>query len=209
MGANGGTTIECGRVAFRAESNKAASWRAGNNGGTCLERCQAEPVRDVPRGNGEVSMRRRAQGFGFAVLSLAIGALALSRTGLAAAPTVNVPAKVSSMADAVRVGQDLYTHETFGGVRTCDACHTNGGRGPGKLPNGAAIPGLEGAAAVFPRFVPAAGRVITLEQQIQKCIEGAEKGKPPALGSVALGDLAAYVTSLSKGKAMGGQFAGN
>jgi thiosulfate dehydrogenase len=154
-------------------------------------------------------MRRWRMGFGVAMLSLMVGAFALSRTGLAAAPTVNVPAKVSSMAEAVKVGHELYMRETFGGVRTCEACHTNGGRGPGKLPNGAAIPGLEGAAAMFPRFVPAAGRVVTLEQQLVKCIKGAEKGKPPALGSVALSDLAAYVTSLAKGKVMGSQFAGN
>jgi thiosulfate dehydrogenase len=148
-------------------------------------------------------MRRWGKGLGFAMLSLAVGVLALSRTGLAAAPTVDVPAKVSTMADAVKVGQDLYMHETFGGTRTCEACHTGGGRGPGRLPNGATIPSLEGSAAMFPRFIPSAGRVITLEQQLQKCIQGAEKGKPPALGSVALGDLAAYVTSLSHGKVMG------
>lgn len=153
-------------------------------------------------------MRRSGAVFGVALLSLAVGAFALSRPSQAAAPKVSVPARVSSMADAVKVGQDLYMHETFGGVRTCNACHINGGVGPGRLPNGAAIPGLDGAAAKYPRFVAASGQVVTLEQQLVKCIQGAEKGKAPALGSAALGDLAAYVTSLSKGKVIGSQFGG-
>ena len=154
-------------------------------------------------------MRHWGRGLGLAALSLAVATVALSGVGDAAAPGVVVPAKVSSMAAAVKVGQDLYMHDTFGGARTCNTCHTNGGRGPGKLPNGATIPSLQGAAAAFPRFVPATGRVISLEQQLVKCIRGGMGGKPPALGSVALADLAAYVTSLSKGAVMGSQFAGH
>lgn len=154
-------------------------------------------------------MRRWGKGLGLAALSLAVSALAWSGIGEAAAPPVVVPAKVGSMAAAVKVGQDLYMHDRFGGMRTCNTCHTNGGRGPGKLPNGATIPSLQGAAAAFPRFVPATGRVITLEQQLVKCIAGGIGGRPPALGSVALNDLAAYVTSLSKGAVMGSQFEGH
>ncbi len=151
-------------------------------------------------------MRRWGRVLGLVMLSGGMGALALSGTGAAASATVDVPAKVTSMAAAVKVGQDIYMRDTFGGMRTCNTCHINGGRTPGKLPSGATIPSLVGAAAVFPRFIPGMGRVITLEQQLQKCIKGGLGGTPPAVGSVAMNDLAAYVTSLSKGQVMGSQF---
>ena len=101
---------------------------------------------------------------------------------------------------------DLFAHESFGGAGTCETCHLNGGRDAGKLPNGKAIPSLIGAAAAFPRYSPRVQSVITLSQQIARCIGGALKGTPPAFGSPDLVALDTYITSLSKGVVMGRQF---
>lgn len=109
---------------------------------------------------------------------------------------------------AVQDGKRLFSHETFGGNgKTCDACHVNGGVGPGKLPNGKAIPSLSNAATIFPRFNPKANKVVTLEDQIRSCVGNALQGTPPVAGSEALTNLVSYVTSLSQGKAidMGGK----
>lgn len=128
-------------------------------------------------------------------LSVALGGFALSA---AARPAVVVPEQVASMAAAVQVGKTLFQNETFSGERTCRSCHQPGGVGPN----------LAHAAANFPRFVARLGRVQTLEEQIVHCITAGNKGEAPALGSVALDDLTAYVTSLAKGQTIGAQFGG-
>jgi thiosulfate dehydrogenase len=109
---------------------------------------------------------------------------------------------------AVRDGRQLYAHETFGGNgRTCETCHVNGGVGPGKTPDGKAIPSLANAAAIFPRFNAKANKVFTLQDQVRACVKGALQGTPPAYDSDTLTALVSYVTSLSLGKPvdMGGK----
>lgn len=104
---------------------------------------------------------------------------------------------------AIENGSNLFLHETFGGNgRTCNTCHVNGGVGPGKTPDGKAIPSLGNAAAIFPRFNKRAGRVVTLVDQIRSCIHGGLQGNPPDYDSEQLTDLVSYVTSLSQGKAL-------
>lgn len=102
--------------------------------------------------------------------------------------------------EAIGNGAKLFSHESFGGKRTCDACHVNGGKGPGRTPDGRAIPSLENAAAIFPRFNARAGRILTLQDQIRSCIHGGLQGNPPPEGSNEVVDLLSYVTSLSQGK---------
>lgn len=121
---------------------------------------------------------------------------------------ISAHASDSPLDKAIQAGKQTYSHETFGGNgRTCETCHANGGVGPGKLPNGKAIPSLSNAAAIFPRYNPKAKRVLTLGDQIGKCIANALQGTPPAAGSETIAELAAYVTSLSQGKPidMGGK----
>lgn len=122
------------------------------------------------------------------------------------APGADMSGPVSSLQQAVQKGADIFAHASFGGAGTCETCHSNGGRTAGKLPNGAAIPSLVGAAADFPRYAPRSQAVITLSQQMGRCITGALHGNPPPLGSPELVDLETYVTSLSKGAVMGKQF---
>jgi thiosulfate dehydrogenase len=127
--------------------------------------------------------------------------------------TATATAKVSSLAEAVQQGAQIFASDSFGGKRTingqpatCDACHSNGGKTVGTLPNGAHIPSLIGAAAQFPKFNPRTEKVITFEQQLAHCIRGGLAGKPPAYDSSQMVDLIAYLTSLSKGSVMGEQF---
>ncbi len=104
---------------------------------------------------------------------------------------------------AIEEGKKLYSQETFGGNgKTCNTCHVNGGVGPGKLPDGRAIPSLENAAAIFPRYNQRAKKIYTLTDQIHACVHGGLQGNPPALDSERLVDLVSYVTSLSQGKAL-------
>ncbi len=123
-----------------------------------------------------------------------------------AARAADAPAAQVALQQAVQKGADLFAHESFGGAGICETCHLNGGRDPGKLPNGKAIPSLVGAAAGFPRYSPRAQAVITLSQQIGGCIHNALKGTPPAPGSADMVALETYITSLSKGAVMGPQF---
>jgi thiosulfate dehydrogenase len=118
----------------------------------------------------------------------------------------DAPAGEAAIQQAVQKGADLFAHDSFGGAGNCEVCHLNGGRDAGKVPNGKAIPSLIGAAASFPRYAPRKQSVITLQQQIMSCIGGALKGTPPAFGSPEMVALETYITSLSKGVAMGPQF---
>jgi thiosulfate dehydrogenase len=105
-------------------------------------------------------------------------------------------------------GKDLFSHATFDGNGAfCESCHRNGGVGPGRRPDGQAIPSLTNAAALFPRYKAKAGRVCTLQDQIRGCVGMALQGKAPAYGSDELTALTVYVTSLAQGKPldMGGK----
>lgn len=116
--------------------------------------------------------------------------------GMPAALAAQPPA-ATSVDQAAAQGRRLFDHDTFGGTRSCDACHTNSGKG---------ALSLVGAAAGFPKYNPKAHRVITLEQQITRCIQHSDGGKAPAADSTQMADLTAYLVKLSKGWTMGKQF---
>lgn len=112
----------------------------------------------------------------------------------------------AALAAMAAEGQKLFTSESFGGSGTCETCHLEGGRAPGKLPDGRPIPSLIGAAAHFPRYAPRRGQVVTLTTQIANCIKGALHGTPPAYDSREMTALETYLASISKGAEMGKQF---
>jgi thiosulfate dehydrogenase len=141
-----------------------------------------------------------------AAAALAMACAVADAARAAEAPGSGVAAQVGSLQQAVNEGEDLFTHAHFGGSGTCETCHSNGGRTAGKLPNGLPIPSLAGAAADFPRYAARSQAVITLSQQMARCIAGALQGKPPAFGSPDMVYLETYVASLSKGAVMGKQF---
>ncbi|HKJ10460.1 MAG TPA: cytochrome C [Gammaproteobacteria bacterium] len=114
------------------------------------------------------------------------------------------------LAKTVAHGRDIFLHDTFGGRgMTCDSCHTAGGKGPTVVPGSTMKgPSLSNAAAVFPRYKPDDGRVLTLAEQIHGCISGALGGKAPPYGSDTMRALETYLTALSQGKRidMGGPY---
>jgi len=140
--------------------------------------------------------------------TIALAATLFLSSGLCALGIQQAAATEPQLEKAIQGGQALFVHETFGGNgMNCQSCHVNGGVGPGKLPNGTAIPSLSNAATIFPRFNSKAEKVITLEDQVMNCIAGGLQGKPPTYGSVQLTLLVSYVTSLAQGKPldMGGK----
>lgn len=127
-----------------------------------------------------------------------IGGLAASAIGFIAFTTASAaPPPASPIEQAAQRGKQLFDHDKFGGVRTCDACHTDSGTGALTL---------VGAAAQFPKYNPKAGRVVTLEQQIANCMKHSNGGNAVAADSLQMADITAYLTRLSKGAVMGQQF---
>lgn len=125
------------------------------------------------------------------------------------APHANA-AITGALAKTVAQGKHIFTHDTFEGRgMTCQSCHTKDGLGPTIVPGSRMhAPSLSNAAAVFPRFKPRENKVITLEDEIHGCIQGALGGKAPAYDSATMRALTAYVSSLSQGKRvdMGGAY---
>ncbi|MBU2849526.1 hypothetical protein HF929_00145 [Acidithiobacillus ferrivorans] len=68
------------------------------------------------------------------------------------------------------------------------------------LPNGKKIPSLLGAAATFPKYNKRAGKVITLEMQVNSCIANGLGGMPLSSSGPKMVALVSYLTSLSQGK---------
>jgi thiosulfate dehydrogenase len=166
-------------------------------------------LQDVKRNNGNEKDLTMAKYINLAAPSLiaacALGLACIAPLGAVAAEPA-ATAEVSSIQQAVRQGAEIFANDRFGGAATCETCHVNGGRTAGKLPNGKEVPVLTGAAAAFPGFVSRRQTVVTLSQQIARCIAGGVQGTPPAFGSPAMVDLETYITSLSKGAVMGQQF---
>jgi len=90
-------------------------------------------------------------------------------------------------------GEQLSTNGT-----SCTSCHGKDSKHHKNNPNS---PGnLKGICATYPKYSHEFGRVITLEQQINYCIETHLKGTLLALDSDHMVSLCCYLTSMSKGK---------
>lgn len=84
--------------------------------------------------------------------------------------------------------------------RSCATCHErikNKNRGFTEAESG---PLLRGVAALYPRYRHELGRVVTLEQQINYCIETRQSGAPLPLDSEKIVALCCYLAYLSQGK---------
>lgn len=142
-------------------------------------------------------------------MSAASGLLSAAMLTIALLPAADAAAS-GPLAKVIAHGRAIFLHDTFGGRgMTCDSCHTAGGKGPTIVPGSHMKgPSLSNAAAVFPRYKPDDGRVLTLAEQIHGCISGALRGKAPSYGSDTMRDLETYLTALSQGKRidMGGAY---
>ena len=95
--------------------------------------------------------------------------------------------------------------------QTCNSCHPGGGTTGGMVqtpmkseltgkPYDLPVPSLVGAAATYPKFKVPNDRVIALREMNNNCTMMFLGAKPLPIDSQESIDLAAYVTSLSKGE---------
>jgi len=119
--------------------------------------------------------------------------------------------KMPSMAEqnamlkkSIAAGMKVFSNTSLSTNKTsCASCHPGGGTVGGKataMGMQIPIPTLKGAAATFPKWKMGAKKVITLAQMNNACIQVLMKGKPLSISDQRMTDLAAYVTSLSKGR---------
>lgn len=97
-------------------------------------------------------------------------------------------------------GKSAFTDPTLDSSdKTCESCHQGGGK---KSLNreGVQIPSLKGVAATYPKYSFNQQRVITLEQQINYCLEKHLNGNPLPLDDETIVALCCYLTSLSERK---------
>ena len=125
----------------------------------------------------------------------------LSTSALLWCATASAETSTSAMQNAIKYGSTLFASTSLGSRgNSCMTCHRGGGRSEGMLPNGKSIPSLIGAAATFPHYNKRAGRVITLDMQVNSCIKNALLGKALPYDSKKMVALVSYLTSLSQGK---------
>ena len=87
----------------------------------------------------------------------------------------------------VQQGEGLWMKVDGGAQKACSSCH------------GSANETMRGKVVVYPRFDEAAGKVINLEQQINRCREGKMRATPWAYGSEELLAMTAYLRVQSRG----------
>jgi cytochrome c len=117
--------------------------------------------------------------------------------------------KPDTVSASVERGKHLFNDTSLGNNKTglsCNSCHPNGGtiggtaemewKGTTMSPR---IPTLNGAAAHFPAPRGPMKAVVSLKGMNNMCIMSFLKGMPLDENSQAATDLAAYVTSFSKG----------
>jgi thiosulfate dehydrogenase len=115
-----------------------------------------------------------------------------------------------AMHEAIQKGARLFASSALGtNGMSCMTCHRAGGRTEGRLPNGKQIPSLVGTAATFPHYNQRSGHVVTLDMQLEHCVQAGLGGKPLAYDSPKMVALLSYVTSLSQGKPIHLQGLGN
>lgn len=90
----------------------------------------------------------------------------------------------------VEAGQEFFNTVRGGKGKSCASCH--GGASPQKS--------LDGAAAAFPKWSDRAGRVLSLEDQINMCLKGAMGAEPLKYKSGSMNGISLYVRSLSYGQ---------
>jgi thiosulfate dehydrogenase len=114
----------------------------------------------------------------------------------------------SPLAKQIRWGYEIFTNTPkhapafTGGRVSCANCHLNAGQRERALP-------LVGVAGMFPEYNARASRLISLPDRVVDCFlrsenaTGSAAGEPPTPASKEVLALAAYITWLSKGQAVG------
>ncbi|MFB0518369.1 MAG: hypothetical protein ACETWC_03700 [Acidobacteriota bacterium] len=109
--------------------------------------------------------------------------------------TAQVDPKAELMKSVER-GKALFMDATLGtSGMSCNSCHPEGGTKEGKMGEMTIKP-FDNLAAKYPKYIPSAKRVMTLDQINNWCIVKAMKGEALAWDSQKLTDLTAYVASV-------------
>jgi sulfur-oxidizing protein SoxA len=87
----------------------------------------------------------------------------------------------------VERGRELWRQEDGVAVKSCASCH------------GDAADGMRGVRTRYPRFEPSLGKLINLEQQINRCRAERMQARPYPYESETLLAMTAYISSQSRG----------
>jgi thiosulfate dehydrogenase len=111
------------------------------------------------------------------------------------------------MGDAIRLGLKVFTQtptyasQYAGNALSCSSCHLEAGKASNASP-------MVGLWAVFPTYLPRAGRVGTLEDRINGCFLRSMNGKPLPANSEEMRGMLAYIWWLSKDVPVGAEVQG-
>ncbi|MCI0512832.1 hypothetical protein L0128_06440 [candidate division KSB1 bacterium] len=126
-------------------------------------------------------------------------ALALYVQSLANGKNMRMAGPETFKRDWIERGRQVFSNTQLGSNgKCCQDCHP-----PKRAQKMRVMPvqlPLKGAAAVFPRYHFTLKKVITLEQQINYCVETYLAGAPLPLNHETVVALSCFVTSLSQGK---------
>ncbi|MDZ7295250.1 MAG: hypothetical protein ONB14_07530 [candidate division KSB1 bacterium] len=185
----------------------------GTNGRTCeschpggeMTRAEAYPrYKHVLRGVATLSMTHN-----FAVVNESRGqpwelgsddanAIALFVTSLANGKKVNISTPSGIEKEWAARGSTHFADPSLGTTgKSCLSCH-NIRDNVSRDPNTGA-PGLKGVTAYYPKYSFRHGRVVTVEQQVNYCLEHHMGAVPWPLDSKAMVELVAYLAALSEG----------
>ncbi len=96
-------------------------------------------------------------------------------------------------------GDSLPSH--VGNALRCTSCHLDDGRRSGAMP-------LTGVYARFPQYSARSGRVISIADRVNGCLQRSMNGSALAPDDAAMRDIVAYLAFISKGVAVGDTVAG-
>lgn len=127
-------------------------------------------------------------------------ALTLFVTSLANGKTIEMAWPLEYKKEWVKKGRFAFSNPSLGSNKmSCQSCHESQSNTSQSIKD--KIPAsLKGSSGTFPRYSFEIGKVITLEQQIDHCIETYLQGAPLPLDDETIVALCCYVTSLSEGK---------
>lgn len=93
---------------------------------------------------------------------------------------------------------NVYAEENVGANLSCSSCHANGGLDE-------SVASLVGVSANYPKFMPRAGNIVTIEERINGCMVRSMNGKKFESNSKELKAMVAYFKYISEGVPIGAE----
>ena len=127
-------------------------------------------------------------------------ALTLYVTSLANGKRLSISEPLTYSKMWIKRGKAVFDDPSIGTNKlSCGSCHQKGDQNK-QAPQGRIASNLKGVPAIYPRYSFEQKEVITLEQQINLCIEKKLNGSPLPLDSEPIVALCCYLANLSKGR---------